>query len=94
MNKDSFHSKALSAKIDYEKLSAYFVFCPHDVILHTLRQTTQLSKYIIHHPMRCHLKSRFLILSHESLNEVIAIDTYFTNEKLIEVYHCAQVFLG
>jgi hypothetical protein len=37
LNKDSFHSKALPAKIDYEKLSSYFTFRPHDVIRHTLR---------------------------------------------------------
>jgi hypothetical protein len=43
--------------------------------------------------MRHHLKSRFQILSHKSLNEVIATDTYFENEKSIEDYHCAQVFL-
>ena len=28
------------------------------------------------------------------LNEVIATDTYFANEKSIEGYHCAQVFFG
>jgi hypothetical protein len=31
LNKDSFYSKALPAKIDYEKLSPYFAFRPHDV---------------------------------------------------------------
>jgi hypothetical protein len=43
LNKDSFYSKALSSKIDYEKLSPYFAFRPHDVIQHTLRRTTQLA---------------------------------------------------
>jgi hypothetical protein len=37
LNKDSYYSKALPAKIDYEKLSPYFSFRPHDVIQHTLR---------------------------------------------------------
>jgi hypothetical protein len=54
LNKDSFYSKALPTKIDYEKLSPYFAFRLHDVIQHTLRQTTQLAKSIIHYPMRCH----------------------------------------
>jgi hypothetical protein len=58
LNKDSFYSKALPAKIEYEKLSPYFAFCPHDVIQHTLRQTTQLAKSTIHYPMRRHLKIR------------------------------------
>jgi hypothetical protein len=31
-NNDSFYSKSLPAKIDYEKLSPYFAFRPHDVI--------------------------------------------------------------
>jgi hypothetical protein len=44
--------------------------------------------------MRRHLKSRFQILRHKNLNEVIATDTYFVNEKSIEGYHCAQVFFG
>jgi hypothetical protein len=59
LNKDSFHSKALPAKIDNEKSSPYFAFRPHDVIQHTLRQATQLAKSTIHYPMRRHLKSSF-----------------------------------
>jgi hypothetical protein len=42
--------------------------------------------------MRHHLKSWFQMLRHKRLNEVIATDTYFANEKSIEGYHCAQVF--
>jgi hypothetical protein len=34
------------------------------------------------------------MLRHNRLNEVIATDTYFANEKSIEGYHCAQVFFG
>jgi hypothetical protein len=92
-NMDSFYSKALPAKIDYEKLSPYFAFRLHDVIQHTLRQTTQLAKSTIHYPMRRHLKSRFQTLRHKRLNKVIATDTY-ANETSIEGYHCAQVFFG
>jgi hypothetical protein len=44
--------------------------------------------------MRRHLKSRFQTLRHKRLNEVIAKDTYFTNEKSIEGFHFAQVFFG
>jgi hypothetical protein len=93
LNKDSYYSKALPAKIDYEKSSPYFTFRPHDVIHHSLRQTTQLAKSTIRYPMRGHLKSRFQMQRHKRLNEVIATDTYFANEKSIEGYHCAQVFL-
>jgi hypothetical protein len=34
------------------------------------------------------------MLRHKRLNEVIAIDTYFANDKSIEGYYCAQVFFG
>jgi hypothetical protein len=44
--------------------------------------------------MRHHLESRFQKLRHKRLNEVIATDTYFANEKSIEGYHCVQVFVG
>jgi hypothetical protein len=97
LNKDSFHIKAIPAKIDYEKLSPYFAFRPHDVIQHTLRQATQIAKSTIHYPMRRHLKSlksRFQILRHTRSNQVIDTGTYFVNEKSIEGYHCAQVFFG
>jgi hypothetical protein len=93
-NKDSFYSKDLPSKIDHEKLSPYFAFRPHDVIEHTLRQTSQLAKSTIHYPMRRHLKIRFQMLRHKRLNEVIATDTYFSNEISIEGYHCAQIFYG
>jgi hypothetical protein len=44
--------------------------------------------------MRHHLKSRFQILRHKRLNEVIATATYFANEKSIGGYHRAQVCFG
>ena len=83
----------MPGKIDYESLLPYFAFQPHDVIQQTLWQTTQLAKSTIHYPIRRHLKSRFQMLRYKRLNEVIATDTYFANEKSIEGYHCAQVIL-
>jgi hypothetical protein len=44
--------------------------------------------------MRRHLKSRFQMLRHKRLNEVIATHTYFPNKTSIDGYHCAQVFFG
>jgi hypothetical protein len=84
----------LPAKIDYDKLSSYFVFRLHNIIQHTLRQTNQMAKSTIHYPMRHHLKSRFQMLRRKRLNEVIDTYKYFANEKSIEGYHCAQVFFG
>jgi hypothetical protein len=95
VNIDPHHfSKALPSKIDYETLSPYFAYRPHDVVQHTLRQTTQLAKSTFHYLMRRHLISRFQMLRHERLNEVIATDTFFSSVKFIERYQCAQVFFG
>jgi hypothetical protein len=58
----------------------------------TLGQTTQSAKSTIHYPMWCQYKSWFQILIHKRLNEVIAIDTYFSSTKSIEGFHCKQVF--
>jgi hypothetical protein len=92
LTKYSFCRKSLPTKIDYEKISPYFAFRPHDVIQHTLRKTTQLANSTIHYPMRGHLKNRFQMLRHKRLNEVIATDRYFTNEKSIGNYHFAKLF--
>jgi hypothetical protein len=91
---DSFYSKSLPSKIDYEKLSPYFAFRPHDIIQHTLRQTTQLAKSTIHYPMRRYLKSHFQMIRNKRLSKVIATDIYFANEKSVEGYQCVQVFFG
>jgi hypothetical protein len=83
----------LPAKIDYENLSYYLAFRPHDALQHTLRQKTQLAKSTIRYSMRRHLKILFKMQSHKRLHAVIATDTHFANEKSIEGYHCAQIFL-
>jgi hypothetical protein len=82
-NTDTHYSKTLPSKIDYEKLSPYFVFRPHEVIQRTLRQTIELAKSIIHHTMQLHLKIWFQMLRHKRLNEVMSKDTYFASEKSI-----------
>ena len=86
--------RAIPAKINYDKLAPYLLYRPKQVIRKTLENTTQLAKAVINSPMRRHLKSRFLMLRHKRLNEVIATDTYFSSTKSIEGYWCAQVFVG
>jgi hypothetical protein len=93
LNKDSLYSKALPAKIDYEKLSPYFAFRPHGVIQHTLRQTTQLAKSTIQYPMRRHLKNQFQMLRHKSINEFISTDTYFADENKLKAIIANKYFL-
>jgi hypothetical protein len=41
---DPHYCKELPSKIDYERVSPYIAFTPHEVIQHTLRQTAQLAK--------------------------------------------------
>ena len=86
--------RAVPAKINYDQLAPYFLFRSQEVIRKTLENTTQLAKAVINTPLRRHLKSRFLMLRHPRLNEVIATDTYFANTRSIEGYWCAQVFVG
>ena len=86
--------RAVPAKINYDKLLPYFLYRPKRVIQKTLENTTQLAKAVVNTPLRRHLKSRFLMLRHPRLNEVVATDTYFSSTKSIEGYTCAQVFVG
>ena len=69
--------KMVPASVDYEKLSPYFLYRPKKVIRKTLESTTQLAKAVINTPLKRHLKSRFLMLRHPRLNEVVATDTFF-----------------
>jgi CRISPR/Cas system CMR subunit Cmr6 (Cas7 group RAMP superfamily) len=41
--------------------------------------------------MKYHLKSRFQMFNHKFFNEFIDTDKYFTNQKSIEGYGCANV---
>jgi guanylate kinase len=43
--------------------------------------------------MRLHLKSRFQMLRHKRLNEVIATDTYFANENQLKAIIARKYFL-
>jgi hypothetical protein len=92
INTDPHYCKELPSKIDYERLSPYFAFSPHDVIHNTLRQTPQLAKSTIPYPMRLHLNSCFQMLRHKRLNEGVATDTYLASDKSIEGYYCSQVY--
>ena len=64
------------------------------MIQKTLENTAQLAKAVVKTLLRRHLKSRFLMLGHPRLNEVVATETYFSNKIFIEGYWCAQVFVG
>ena len=86
--------RAIPADVDYDRLRSHFLYRSKQVIKKTLDNTTQLAKATIDSPLRRHLKSRFLMLRHNRLNEVISTDTYFSDVRSIEGYTCAQVFVG
>jgi hypothetical protein len=53
------YSKVLPSSVDYESLSPYFVFIPHDMIQNILRQPGQLANSIIHYPLRFKIPSHY-----------------------------------
>ena len=75
-------------------LRPIFLHRPKNVIKKILENTTQLAKAVINTLLKRHLKSRFLMLRHPRLNEVVATDTYFVGTKFMEGYYCLQVFVG
>ena len=83
MNTPHLH-KALPAKVDYDRLSKYFLYCSIKVIQKTLRSTMQLAKAQINYPLKQHIQSCFQMLRKPSLNEVVATDTYFSSVRSVE----------
>ena len=75
--------RAVPAKVNYDKMAPYFLYRSKEVIKKTLENTTQMAKAVISSLLRRHLKSRFLMLRHRRINEVIATDTYFLSTKSI-----------
>ena len=60
----------------------------------TLQSTTQLAENHVRLPMRMHFKSRFPALNVKRLNEVFATDTFYSSEKALGGYTCAQLYVG
>jgi hypothetical protein len=50
-NSNPHYGKAPPEKIDYERLSKYFVFRLHDIVRYALQKTTQLAQSVIDYPM-------------------------------------------
>ena len=67
---------------------------PMEVIKKTLEATTQLAQNHVRLPMRMHFKSRFPALNVRRLREVFATDTFFSSEKALGGYTCAQLYVG
>ena len=69
---------------NWELLQEKLAFFPKDVVIETLKRTTQLARYIQIFPMRKHIKSMFQMLRKKRVNEVHSTDTYFSSVKSIE----------
>ena len=67
---------------------------PMDVVKKTLENTTQLAENTVRLPMRMHYKSRFPALNVNRLRETYATDTFFSSEKALGGYTCAQIYVG
>ena len=85
--------RATPNKIDFYKLSPYFLYRPQRIIRETLRQSTQLATMIIRQPLRRHFKPRYPFVQNR-INEARSTDTYYMPIRSLEGYTCAQVFVG
>ena len=81
-------------KFDYEALRPYFAWKPIEVVKETITATTQFGKNVLRLPMRRHFKSRFPALRVRRINEVVATDTFFANEKAHDGSTMAQLYVG
>ena len=79
---------------NWELLQEKLAFFPKDVVMETIKRTTQLARYVQIFPMRKHIKSMFQMLRRKRINETQSTDTYFSSEKSIEGYTMAQAFYG
>ena len=79
---------------DLDLLQEKLAFFPKDVVMETLKRTTQLARCIQIVPMRKHIKSMFQIMRKRRVNETHSTDTYFSSVKSVEGYNMAHVFYG
>ena len=82
------------AEPDWDHIQRCLGWKPLDVIKRTLQATTQHAQNVVRLPMRMHYKSRFPALNVKRLREVFATDTFFSSEKALGGYTCAQIYVG
>lgn len=96
MPDNTIHCRALSKPEapDMAQLKRCLGWKPDEVIKKTLENTTQYAENIVRLPMRMHFKSRFPALNVKRLRETFATDTFFSSEKALGGYTCAQLYVG
>ena len=93
---DEYHNCMTLTKqgaINMEHVQRCLGWKPVDVIKKTLEATTQMAQNHVRLPMRMHFKSRFPALNVRRLRETFATDTFFSSEKALGGYTCAQLFM-
>jgi hypothetical protein len=80
---------------DLEKLQPYFAWVPMFTVRKTLENTNQYAKAVMNYPMICHLASRFKLLNHFRLEEIVSMDDMaFMTVVGLHRWSCAQGFYG
>ena len=79
---------------DWERIRQCLGYKPEEVCKKTMEATTQLARHQVNVPMKEHYKARFPALNVRRLNEVFATDTFFSSEKAIGGFSCAQIYVG
>jgi len=79
---------------DMDQLKRCLGWKPNDVNDNTLKNTTQFASNLLRLPMRMHFKSRDPALNVKRLRETFATDTFFSSEKALGGYTCAQLYVG
>ena len=95
-NDNEYHNNATITKptADLEHVQRCLGWKPMDVVKRTLEATTQLAQNHVRLPMRMHFKSRFPALNVRRLRETFATDTFFSSDKALGGYTCAQLYVG
>ena len=79
---------------NWEHIKKCLGFKPLDICQKTLDATTQYARTNARLPLRDHYISRFSALNVKQLLEVYCTDTFFSSEKALGGYTCAQIYVG
>ena len=78
---------------DMDQVQRCLGWKPTDIIKETLKNTTQLAQNHVRLPMRQHFQSQCPALHVRRLRETFATDTFFSSEKALGGFSCAQLYV-
>ncbi len=88
------NTKTKQQEPDWERIQQCLGYKPIDLCKKTMDATTQYARGHVELPMRDHYRSRYPALNCKRLNEIFATDTFFSSEKALGGFTCAQIFVG